>query len=106
MSTESATGADLEEATRYDGVGDLPDALAFVKPSRARFWLHLHEHDELVSAEQLVDETGLSSATIYRMLGTLQELNIVEAVNVYTKKGPSRRYRAVWPGDLERGDQP
>ncbi|ELY86455.1 hypothetical protein [Natrialba taiwanensis] len=40
----------LVDADEFTGTGELPDALAFVKPNRARCYVAVDRADDLISA--------------------------------------------------------
>lgn len=92
--------ADIEPSD-YDGYGDLPDALAFVKPNRARFWIHLERYDEPVTTAELDDEVDCSKPTIYRMLNDLEEIGLAETLRGYANGSPTTMYQTVEPGEEE-----
>lgn len=89
----------MSAATEYRGTTDrLPDALAFVAPSRTEFWLTIREYDEPQLPSELETLTGHSSATIYRMLDELESHGLVEqVVRLEGGKNPRQAYRAVDP---------
>ncbi|MFC7216536.1 helix-turn-helix domain-containing protein [Saliphagus sp. GCM10025334] len=90
----------------YPGRGDLPDALAFVKPNRARFWIHLESCDEPQTAGELVSALEWSSATIYRMLEDLSEHGLVETAMKLTDAGPMDAYQTAMPEKRPVWDRP
>ncbi|MFC6720969.1 helix-turn-helix domain-containing protein [Natrialbaceae archaeon GCM10025810] len=81
----------------YTGRGDLPDALAFVKPNRAECWIALDARDEPATAYDLERDLEWSGATIYRMLKDLMAAGLVEEVVTIGENGPSTAYRATEP---------
>ncbi|WP_276257165.1 hypothetical protein [Halomontanus rarus] len=82
----------------YDGTGDLPDRLAFVKPDRARLWIDLYDRDDVPTAATLADGHDVSTATIYRMLEELAELGLAENVSTYRDGRATTGFRALEPG--------
>ncbi|USZ73742.1 helix-turn-helix domain-containing protein [Natronosalvus halobius] len=81
----------------YPGTGALPDALAFVKPNRSEFWIHLESCDEPQTAGELEDAVEWSGATIYRMLADLEAIGLVETAMKMTDAGPRDAYQAATP---------
>lgn len=76
----------------------LPDALAFLQENRTEFWLTLREYDDAKPVDELVDETGYSNATIYRMLDELSDAELAEQVWSFDDNGRQRRgYQAIDP---------
>ncbi|ELY73228.1 helix-turn-helix domain-containing protein [Natrinema pallidum] len=94
----------------FPGRGDLPDALAFVKPNRARAYIALERADGPVTATELKDALGCSNATAYRCLNDLQEIDLVcESIRLGGEYSPKTAYTTVadapsW--DRARADGP
>lgn len=98
----------MTNLTDYPGTGDLPDALAFVQPSRARAYIVLERADDPVSADELMDELECSQATAYRCLNDLEEIGLVcESIRLGAENKPKTAYTPIddapsW--DLARAD--
>ncbi|UTF52781.1 transcriptional regulator [Natronosalvus rutilus] len=81
----------------YCGRGDLPDRLAFVKPNRSKFWIHLSTCDEPQTAGELEGAVEWSTATIYRMIEDLEAIGLLERVVKLTDSGPRDAYETASP---------
>ncbi|ELZ05787.1 helix-turn-helix domain-containing protein [Natrialba aegyptia] len=84
------------DADEFTGTGELPDALAFVKPNRARCYVAVDRADGLISARELTDELGCSITTAYRCLNDLQDLGLVtDSICVGPDERPKTGYATV-----------
>lgn len=77
--------------------GRLPDALAFVKPNRAEFWVALRDEIEPKTVPELVKSMEHSTTTVYRMIDELQDLGLVEQSIRIEGSPPTNEYRALDP---------
>lgn len=83
-------------AEDYPGRGELPDALAFVSPNRARAYIVLETADDPLSAAELKDRLGCSQATAYRCLHDLEDVGLVtDATRVGADAPPKTAYLTV-----------
>lgn len=81
----------------HDTTDRLPDALAFVNPSRTEFWIDLRDEIEPKTVPELVDSMEHSTATVYRMLDELDELGLIEQSIRIDGSNPTSEYRAAEP---------
>ncbi|QCW05300.1 HTH domain-containing protein [Natrinema pallidum] len=61
----------------YDGRGDLPDALAFVKPNYARAYVAFKRIDTSLTGPDLADRLDCSKPTAYRYINRLSDLGLI-----------------------------
>lgn len=85
----------------YPGRGDLPDALAFVSPSRARAFIALETADRPLTAQEVADRIGCAETTAYRCFDDLEEIDLVtESVRLAGDHKPTTAYTT---GDVPWG---
>ncbi|OLZ39119.1 hypothetical protein A6E15_19340 [Natrinema saccharevitans] len=82
----------------FTGAGELPDALAFVAPNRAEYYVAIDRADGPATADDLEDALEYSRPTVYRALNDLQEIGVVtETVRLDPEHGPTTAYETTLP---------